>query len=83
MGFGAVLKDLRKRKGYTQDQVAEYISSHGGKHCIFKTVSHWESGVSSPSVEQFLLMCELYDVGDIQDTFRQAAPGSWGAVKLN
>ena len=74
MNYGKTLSQLRKKKGYTQAETAEYISQNSDKACSFKVVSHWENGVSSPSVEQFLLMCEFYDVENIQSTFRKVLP---------
>ena len=70
MSFEKILAQLRKDKGYTQAEVAEYIDRHSGKSCSYKIVSHWENGVSSPTVEQFLLLCEFLGVRDIQSTFR-------------
>jgi len=72
MGYGKILARLRKEKGLTQAQAAEYLSRHSGKACSYKVMSHWEKGVSSPAVEQFLLLCECYGVSDIQGTFRNA-----------
>jgi SOS-response transcriptional repressor LexA len=46
-------------------------------------VSHWEKGVSSPPIEPFLILCELYEVEDIQETFRGAQPSQYSAMKLN
>jgi Predicted transcriptional regulator len=63
------LSRLRKARRLTQSSVAEYLSKHGPKSYTFKTVSQWETGVSEPSVEAFLLMCELYDVRDIKSEF--------------
>ena len=70
MNYGTILSRLRNEKGYTQHEVAEYISKHANKPYSHKMVSHWENGTSLPPVEQFLLMCEYYGVGDIQSTFR-------------
>ncbi|MDR1065279.1 MAG: helix-turn-helix domain-containing protein [Oscillospiraceae bacterium] len=72
MSYANILKRLRQRKGYTQEQVAKYLSRHSAKAFTLKAVSHWESGTRMPAVEQFLLLCELYDVADIQGTFRGA-----------
>ena len=69
MSYGTILARLRKEKGYTQAEVAEYISKFAKKPYTLAMVSHWENGVSLPPVEQFLLMCKLYDVADIQETF--------------
>ena len=83
MRYAAILARLRKEKGYTQQDVAEFISRHSEKPYSFKMVSHWENGVCMPPVEQFLLLCELYGVGDIQKTFRGVTPEYSGMAKLN
>jgi len=83
MSYGTILAQLRKENGYTQSEIAEHISRASGKACSFKVVSHWENGVSSPSVEQFLLLCEHYGVTDIQHTFRSAGAEFHNLSKLN
>ncbi|MCL2201074.1 MAG: XRE family transcriptional regulator [Oscillospiraceae bacterium] len=83
MNYGKILAKLRKDKGHTQSEVAEHLSHTSGKPCSFKVVSHWENGVSSPSVEQFLLLCEHYGVRDIQSTFRGVSTGFSELPKLN
>jgi len=83
MSYGAILARLRKEKGLTQPQVAEYISRFSDKPYSFKMVSHWEKGVSLPPVEQFLLLCELYSVKDIQGAFRHADTEYRNLTKLN
>ena len=83
MSYGAILARLRKENGHTQAEAAGYISRNSGKACSLKVVSHWENGVSSPSVEQFLLLCEYYGVKDIQRTFRNTAAELQGFAKLN
>ena len=70
MSYGSILARLRKENGFTQPAVAEHISRFSSKPYSFQMVSHWENGVSSPPIEQFLLMCELYGVKNIQWTFR-------------
>jgi transcriptional regulator with XRE-family HTH domain len=70
MNYGTILAKLRKDIGYEQQEVANYISRHSVKPYSRAMISHWENGVSLPPVEQFLLMCELYKVNDIQKTFR-------------
>jgi len=83
MSYGIILAKLRKEKGYTQSDVAKHISLISGKPCSFKVVSHWENGVSSPSVEQFLLLCEYYGIADIQSTFRGVETEFPSLTKLN
>jgi transcriptional regulator with XRE-family HTH domain len=83
MGYGEILADLRKRGGYTQTEVAEYLSRYSGRDFSFKAVSHWENGERSPGVEQFLLMCKLYGVGDIQAVFHNGRSEYGGFARLN
>ena len=70
MDISKTLARLRKKCRLTQSDVADYLNAHAKKDLTFKAVSHWEVGFSSPSVEHFLLLCELYQVDDIQFTFR-------------
>jgi len=83
MVFSTVLARLRKKCGLTQVEVANHISMNTEKGCSFKIVSNWENGVSMPSAEQFLLLCELYGVQDIQDTFSGKKTEFRGLPKLN
>ncbi|MCL1848362.1 MAG: helix-turn-helix domain-containing protein [Clostridiales bacterium] len=70
MDYAGTLARLRKERGYTQTEAADYLNAHSAKTYSFKNISHWETGVSQPPIEQFLLLCELYGAGDIQGTFR-------------
>lgn len=83
MPYAEILAKLRKEKGATQQEVAEFISKHSDRQYSLKVVSHWETGVSIPPVEQFLLLCEFYRVGDIQKTFRGITPEYRSLAKLN
>ena len=85
MSYSDTLAKLRKDSGLTQAAAARYISLHsaGVRTYTFKNISHWETGVSLPPIEQFLLLCELYDVRDIQKTFRDALPSFRPQPSLN
>ncbi len=54
------LKDARKSMGYSLEYVAEACEIQQ-----YQTVSKWESGSTTPSLDKLLLLCELYgcDVG--------------------
>ena len=54
--MGAVLKQLRKEKGLTQEQLAEhfYVSS--------RTVSRWETGSNLPDVQMLIDLADFYGV---------------------
>ncbi|MDR2711585.1 MAG: LexA family transcriptional regulator [Clostridiales bacterium] len=83
MDFAKVLARLRKESGYTQVEVADFISKNCGRQYSFKNISHWETAVSAPAVEQFLLLCELYSVQDVLGTFRGSKIGFRGLPELN
>ena len=57
---GEFLKQLRKEKGLTQEQLAEhfYVSS--------RTVSRWETGSNMPDLDVLIELADFYDV-DIRE----------------
>lgn len=54
--FSENLKNYRKAKGYTQEELAERI------HVVRQTVSKWEMGLSVPDVELLQRLAEVLDV---------------------
>lgn len=79
MAISDVLSALRKEKGLSQAQVAAFLSGRG-LSLTQKGVSKWERGDTAPNAEQFLLLCELYEVRDVLSVF-MAKPGD--DAKLN
>jgi transcriptional regulator with XRE-family HTH domain len=65
--IGNFLKDLRKEKGITQEQVAEYFGVAG------RTVSRWETGSNMPDLSMLVDIAIFYDVevGEILDGERK------------
>lgn len=59
-----VLKNLRKSKGFTADQVGAFIGKSG------KTVNAWENNHGQPDAEILIQLCDLYGVEDILNEFR-------------
>lgn len=54
--IGSFLKELRKEKNITQEQLAE-------KLCVSRrTVSRWETGSNMPDMDLLIEMSEFYDV---------------------
>ena len=51
-----VIKELRTRKGYSQDELAEKI------HVTRQAVSRWETGETLPNTETLKLLSRLFDV---------------------
>ena len=53
---GAFLKDLRKEKGITQEQLAEKLGVSG------RTISRWETGKNMPDISLLVEIAELMSV---------------------
>ncbi len=54
--FGDNLKEIRKTKGYTQEELAIKLN------VVRQTVSKWEKGLSVPDVETLSKIAEILDV---------------------
>ena len=54
--IGRFLKELRKEKGFTQEQIAEKLNVSG------RTVSRWETGNNIPDISLLVEIAELYDI---------------------
>ena len=53
---GAFLKELRKEKEFTQEQLAEKLNVSR------RTVSRWETGSNMPDLDLLIEMADLYEV---------------------
>ena len=53
---GAFLKDLRREKGITQEQLAEELGVSG------RTISRWETGNNMPDISLLVEIAEYFDV---------------------
>ena len=58
--IGSFLKDLRKEKNLTQEQLAETLNVSG------RTVSRWETGSNMPDLSILVELADYYDV-DIRE----------------
>ena len=54
--IGACLRDLRKEKGLTQEQLAEQLNVSQ------RTVSRWENGSNTPDLDILLQLADFYEV---------------------
>lgn len=54
--IGSFLKELRKEKGITQEQLSEYLGVTN------RTVSRWENGVNMPDFDLIIEMANYFDV---------------------
>lgn len=56
MNLAQLLKTFRIQNGFTQDQLAKKIFvSH-------QTISKWENGINTPSIDNLLALSDLYDI---------------------
>ena len=56
MSFSENLKNLRKVSNIDQSKLAEQLNVSS------KTVSHWETGYTEPSINQLILLANYFDV---------------------
>lgn len=56
MAFKENLRNLREEKGMKQDALAEALNVSS------KTVSHWETGYSEPSIAQLVQLADLFQI---------------------
>lgn len=56
MNFARNLKKLRQDNNLSQEDIAEKLNTS------FKTVSHWETGYSEPSLTQLEKLSKIFDV---------------------
>ena len=61
MEIREILRDLRTRKGYSQEELAEKV------FVTRQAVSRWETGETVPNTETLKLLSGLYD--DIKEGF--------------
>ncbi|MBR1797560.1 MAG: helix-turn-helix transcriptional regulator [Clostridiales bacterium] len=61
--IGAYLRELRKAKGITQEQLADKF------YVTRRTVSRWETGSNMPEIEIMIELADYYEV-DLRDLLR-------------
>ena len=76
--FGETLRNLRNKKGYTQQQVADILGLKNKS-----TLGSWEVGKSEPDGYTLLKLCKIYEVEDIYSAFDEISPSSVNTKQLN
>lgn len=66
-----ILKDIRRNKTISVQQVADYIYEEVGTQISAKTVYGRENASSKPDIAYFIAMCNLYQIRDIQELFTE------------
>jgi transcriptional regulator with XRE-family HTH domain len=70
--IGVFLKELRKEKGLTQEQLAETL------HVSRRTVSRWETGSNMPDLDLLIELSDLYETD-----LREILSGERKSEKMN
>lgn len=56
MSIGFTIKNLRREKDITQEQLAEYLG------ITSRAISQWECGRTTPDISQLPALCNIFDV---------------------
>ncbi len=68
MNLGKKLLEVRKAAKISRGQMVELLKEKGFDVKTY-TISKWETGVSKPTIEAFLAICDICRVMDIRQTF--------------
>lgn len=63
-----VLKEARKRNALSVKDVVCKLENKS-INVAEKTIYGWENGQSQPNIDTLLILCEIYNIKDIQETF--------------
>jgi transcriptional regulator with XRE-family HTH domain len=68
MNLGKKLLEVRETAKLSRTQLVELLKDKGFDVKTY-TISKWETGVSKPTIEAFLAICDICRVMDIRQTF--------------
>lgn len=63
-----VLKYYRKLNGLSVNEVSELLSKYKTSAAP-KTIYGWESGTTQPDADTLMLLCEIYHIDNVLETF--------------
>ena len=66
--ISSVLKESSKANNLSVKDVAQLLKEHNN-YVADKTIYHWESGETQPDADTLMLLCKLYHVPDVLETF--------------
>ena len=67
--LGQILAGKRKSLKYKQADVVKMLKERFGIESSVHAISHWEKDASMPSAKQFLALCEIYQIGNMNEVF--------------
>lgn len=75
--FPEILKELREKKGFTQEQLASAL------HLSKNAISHYEQGRNDPSIQTLQHIADIFDVSVDYLIGRTSIPVQFSALKKN
>lgn len=66
--FGQIIAAKRKEKKLSQPRLAELLKEEG-IDIKATSISKWEKNINLPNVLQFLALCEVLEIEDVNATF--------------
>ena len=67
--YNEILRMLREKCGLTAPEVSALLKEKYGMDMNYRTLYNYENGKSSPDVNRFLALCEIYNSRDILKDF--------------
>ncbi len=77
MPFPEILKELREKKGFTQEQLASTL------HLSKNAVSHYEKDINSPSIQTLEKIADIFDVSVDYLIGRTSVPVKFSVLKTS
>ena len=74
--LGQILAGKRKSLKYKQADVVKMLRERFGIESSVHAISHWEKDSSMPSAKQFLALCEIYQIDNMNEVFHVYAGNS-------
>ena len=79
---GDILKYYRNKSNISVKEISDILVNKGFK-ASEKTIYSWESGNSSPPIEALLIMCNVYGIENVLETFGYNGYKPNGSLQLN
>ena len=67
--LGQTLRDYRKASRYTVQQIVDILQKEYNIVISPKTLYGWENGQNQPSADNLLILCRIYKITNILETF--------------
>ena len=77
--IGRTLAQLRKNKKLMQKDISAKLADYGF-NVSTKTIYNWEKDVAQPNIQQFLALCEIFDVDDVLWRFSGTHTGPYAGL---